>query len=78
MTNLPIGPRKAADLQPILLESRIEALEAYVASNDARITALEHGLAEHQAGAEARLAQIRELEAQIRKTTWRLTHQRPR
>ena len=86
MINLPTGPLKASDLQPILtaFDQLVAAIDAHVNANDARITALEqgrlatveHGLAEHQAGAEARLLQIRELEAQVRKATWRMAHPR--
>lgn len=77
MLNLPKNP-KADDLVPILtdLEARIVALEAYVVRNDNRITALEgrqsadaHNLAEHQAGAVERQAEINDLR-------WAITHGR--
>lgn len=77
MLSLPKNP-KIDDLVGVLinLEERIVALEAYVVRNDNRITALEgrqaadaHNLAEHQAGAVERQAEINDLR-------WAVTHGR--
>lgn len=75
---LPKVP-KVSDLVAALdqLDQRVIALEAYVVRNDNRITALEnrqtadnHELADHQAGAERRQAEVDQIKAELERAQW--------